>query len=416
MLKFAVWLLVVTAGVGATLWYRDADLAVVEPPVYRFVSVSRGDIASTVSASGTLQAVVTVDVGTQVSGMIKSLHADFNSEVKAGEVIARIDSAPFEASLSQVEAELAVARASVAMQEASLDELEAELDGLRASQKEAEEDLKRKRSLQSRGAASSSVVDSAGAVFEQAAARVKAGRARLAKQRAQIELARAQAQQKTAVVEQRRLDLQYTYIRSPVDGVVISRNVSEGQTVAASLQTPVLFWIAQDLTDMEVNVSVDEADIGQIRVGQQVEFSVDAHPRRTFSGRVKQIRKAGQEISNVVTYTVVASAANDDQLLLPGMTATVTIVTGQREDVLKIPNAAFFYRPWDPGDERWSSGSRIWVLDDTGRPRPLVVDYGLTDGNASEITKGDLQPGQRVITGEEVRPPSPRRSWLRLGL
>lgn len=413
--RFGLLIAVTVIVIGGALLYPYPDDAVSERS-YRVAKVTRGPIASTVSASGTLQAVVTVDVGTQVSGMIKTLHADFNSVVKGGEVIARVDSAPFEANLSQAEAELAVARASVAIQEATRQELEAELDALRAASKEANKDLLRRRSLISRGAASTSDMTEALAVFEQASARVKAGQARLTKQDAQIELARARALQKTAVVEQRRLDLEYTYIRSPVNGVVISRNVSEGQTVAASLQTPVLFRIAQDLTRMEVSVSVDEADIGRVRVGQAVEFRVDSYPKRVFTGSVRQIRKAGQEISSVVTYTVMATADNDEYLLLPGMTADVTIVTDVRDDVVKIPNAAFFYSPWDPGDERWSTGSRVWVLDNEGQAQAVIVNYGITDGNETEITTGNLQPGQRVITGDAVSPVQKPRNWLRLGL
>ena len=403
------------AVITAVILYDGFSGANSNAPRYRLAAVSRGPIAGTVSASGKLQAVVTVDVGTQVSGMIKTLHADFNDKVEAGQVIARIDSAPFEASLSQAEAELAVAHASVAMQEASLQELEAELDGSRAALTEAKEDLRRRRSLLSRGVASSSTVDTALAKKEQASARVNAGLARMTKQKAQIDLARAQALQRTAVVQQRQLDLEYTYIRSPVNGVVISRNVDAGQTVAASLQTPVLFWIAQDLARMEVSISVDEADIGRVQVGQKVTFTVDSYPDRTFEGRVHQVRKAGQEIASVVTYTVVATADNIDHLLLPGMTANVTIIISEHGGALKIPNAAFFYRPWDASEMKTRSDSRIWVLEDSSKPRPVAVVYGITDGNESEIISGDLKEGQQVITGVIALPSPAPRKWLKFG-
>jgi HlyD family secretion protein len=415
IMKFGLAAAGFAAVITAVMLYDGFSGANSNAPRYRLATASRGPIAGTVSASGTLQAVVTVDVGTQVSGMIKTLHADFNSEVEAGQVIARIDSAPFEVSLSQAEAELSMAHANVAIQEASLREQEAELEGLRASLTGAKEDLRRKRSLLSRDSVSASTVDTALTKKEQASALVKAGQARLTKQKAQIELANAQALQKTAAVQQKQLDLEYTYIRSPVNGVVISRNVDAGQTVTASLQTPVLFWIAQDLARMEVSISVDEADIGRVSIGQKVIFTVDSYSDKTFEGRVHQVRKAGQEISNVVTYTVVATADNVDHLLLPGMTANVTIIISERNGVLKIPNAAFFYHPWDAIDMKTRSDSRIWIMEDSGQPRPVSVVYGITDGNESEIVSGDLKEGQKVITGVVDLPSPAPRKWLQFG-
>ena len=386
---------------------EDAD-----PARYRLAPVSRGPLASTVTASGKLKAVVTVDVGTQVSGLIESLNADYNSVVEAGQVIARIDAAPFEARLHQAEAELAVTRASVAMQQATQEELGAQLIGHRAALTEASEELRRKRALKDRGAAASSAVDTALAKHEQAKAQVRAAQARLSKQEAQIELVSAQVQQKAAVVEQRRLELEDTYIRSPVTGVVVSRNVDAGQTVAASLQAPVLFRIAQDLTRMQVDISVDEADIGQIRVGQMVVFTVDAYARRPFEGRVHQIRKAGLEFANVVTYTVVATADNPDQSLLPGMTATATIVINEKDDVLKVPTAAFYYHP--PGAEP-GYGKRIWILDEAGKRQPVEVTAGITDSIEIEIIEGALSVGQLVILGVDEVVQAEKSGWFRWG-
>lgn len=395
----ALGLAIVTAG----WWFYTSAGGVGNEQAYRVAAITRGPLVNTISASGSLQAVVTVDVGTQVSGMIKTLHVDFNSRVEAGQVIAEIDSAPFEIRLSQAQAELAVAQARVAMEESSLQGLQAELKGLRATLTEAEADLQRKRSLQSDGSiVASSVVGAALVHREQASARLKSGLAGLAQQKAHIELTRAEAQQKSAAVRQRQLDLDYTYIRSPINGVVISRNVDAGQTVAASLQTPVLFWIAQDLADMEVSISVDEADIGNIRVGQRIYFSVDAYPGKSFEGRVHQIRKAGQEVSHVVSYTVIATADNTEQSLLPGMTANVTVVVDELENVLKIHNAAFFFRPWSPQEMRRRSDSRVWVLDDAGEPKPVAIQYGVTDGSVSEVVNGDLTEGQNVIIGVKV--------------
>jgi HlyD family secretion protein len=364
---------------------------------FRLEPVTRGSITKSVLASGTLKAVVTVDIGTQVSGMIKSLSADFNSEVKTGQVIARIDSAPFEARLTQAEAELAVARAQVTIQNALLAELEANLVGHRAVLVEAQKELARKRKLHTRGGIPESSVDTAQSTHEQSEATVKAGQAQLARQRAQIELAQAQVMQKTSVLQQRQLDLEYTFIRSSVDGVVISRNVDAGQTVAASLQTPVLFRIAQDLSQMEVYISVDEADIGWVEVGQKALFTVDSFPSRSFQGHVHQIRKVGRELSNVVTYTVVATAENRDQSLLPGMTANVNIIVNEDSDVIKVPNSALYFSPPDSVGAPLLSGSHVWVVGDSGKPRPVPIVLGISDGIDSEIVGGELQEGDKII-------------------
>ena len=377
--------------------FSDVDSDV---PNYRLAIVSRGPIAKTISASGTMKAIVTVDVGAQVSGLIKVLHADFNSEVEAGQVIARIDSAAFEAILSQAQAELAVVRANVAIQEASLKERQAELVGYRAMLSKEKKELVRKRSLLSRKSISSSEVDTALANSEQASAQVRAGLARVTKQKAQIELAHAQVLQEVAVVQQRKLDLEYTYIRSPVNGIVISRNVDIGQTIAASLQAPVLFQIAQDLAHMEVNINVDEADIGWVQVGQKVTFTVDSFPNRIFKGFVHQVRKAGQVVSNVVSYTVVANVDNVDHSLLPGMTANVNIIVSDRSSALKVPNGALRLRLSDDnGMSPLTGSSWVWVMNDSGRPRRVALVSGVSDGIDSEIVSGELKQGQKVIIG-----------------
>jgi HlyD family secretion protein len=379
------------------VFFSDADS---DAPRYRMAIVSRGPIAKTVSASGTLKAIVTVEVGTQVSGLIKVLHADFNSEVEAGQVIARIDSALFEVMLSQAQAELAVVRASVAIQEATLNERQAELAGYRAVLSKEKKELARKRSLLSQKFVSSSEIDAAQANSEQAGAQVRAGLAGIAKQKAQIELAHAQVLKETAVVQQRKLDLEYTYIRSPVNGVVISRNVDIGQTIAASLKAPVLFQIAQDLTHMEVNINVDEADIGWVQVGQKVTFTVDSFPNRIFKGFVHQVRKAGEVVSNVVSYTVVANVDNADHSLLPGMTANVNIIVSDRNSALKIPNGALRLRlSDDKGMSPLTGSSWVWVMNDSGQPKRIPVVSGVSDGIDSEIVSGELKQGQKVIIG-----------------
>ncbi|MCP5368917.1 MAG: efflux RND transporter periplasmic adaptor subunit [Hyphomicrobiales bacterium] len=344
MRRFALVLLIALAAGGGGYYLLSGDDQAAAPK-YRQAKVERGAVRMAVSSTGKVNPVVTVQVGSQVSGQISELPADFNTAVQAGQIIARIDPAAFDAKVRVARAEVAVAEANVAMQRASLAEMRAEITGAEAALKEAEQDLKRKRVLVDRGAVSESAVDTAVAARDQGRARIESLRARLLQQQAQLQTAQAQVQAKEATLRDRELDLEHTFIRSPVDGVVIGRDVDIGQTVAASLQAPVLFTIAQDLRRMQVEISVDEADIGRVHEDQRVEFSVDAFPSRTFAGAVTQIRKQPTEVSNVVTYTVIASADNPGQQLLPGMTANVDIVVGTRDDVLKVPDAALRFTP-----------------------------------------------------------------------
>jgi len=342
--------------VGAVFVLSGSDEGAV---TYRFGAVDRGDVVSTISTSGTLGAVVTVDVGTQVSGQVAELNADFNTDVVEGQLIARIDPRTFEARLRQAEADLAIAKANVTLQlaakaraEADLASAQANLENRRATDEEAQRELTRKESLLARGVASNRDVSQAKAQADSAAAQTRSSDAALSAARAQVQVAmaqietsRAQVQQREASVEQALIDLERTFIRAPVNGVVINRQVSLGQTVAASLNAPVLFTIAQDLRQMQVEANIDEADIGQIQAGQEVEFTVDAHPDRTFRGRIEQVRQAPQVVQNVVTYTVIVTANNAQQLLLPGMTANVNVVLDRRVDVLRVPNTALRFRP-----------------------------------------------------------------------
>lgn len=366
----AAVLVVVIIVVGAIFGLRGGDNGAIE---YRFGAVDRGDVVSSISTSGTLGAVVTVDVGTQVSGQVAELNADFNTEVKEGQLIARIDPQSFEARLRQAEADLAIAKANVSMQtaakvraEADLASAQANLENRRATDDEAQRELKRKEALLARGVASNRDVtqakaqaDSASAQTRSSEAALRSGQAQIEVAQAQIENALAQVQQREASVEQALIDLERTFIRAPVNGVVINRQVSLGQTVAASLNAPVLFTIAQDLRQMQVEANIDEADIGQIEAGQQVEFSVDAHAGRTFRGRIEQVRQAPQVVQNVVTYTVIVTANNAQQLLLPGMTANVNVVLNRREDVLRVPNTALRFRPENAAPaERGAGGAQ----------------------------------------------------------
>lgn len=340
------WLAGAAVAVAAVMWLMSDDEAG-ERIVFSMVEVSRGDIVRIVTASGQLSALITVEVGSQLSGQIAELNADFNSEVKAGEVIARIDPKTFEARVRQSRAEHEVAQANLAIQEAAQAAAEASL-------REARRDFERKLELAEKGHTSQAELDRVRAELEGA-------EARLVMAEAQVVNARAVIKQRQASLFQAEIDLGRTQIRAPVDGVVIERNVDVGQTVAASLSSPVLFRIAQDLRNMQVEANIDEADIGNLRQGNQVSFTVDAYPEREFTGSVRQIRKAPIVSENVVTYTAVVATRNDDLKLLPGMTANIEIVTGRRRDVLRVDNSALRFRPRgaDDGARGGPSGAQL---------------------------------------------------------
>ncbi len=321
----AIILVVIVAAAGWYLKSRDAG----DDQAFRTATVERGEIRTAISATGTLSATATVDVGTQVSGILQTVTVDFNDTVAKNQVIARIDPSTFQARLDQAAATLASARAS--------------LNEAQAAAKNAEADYTRKADLAKRQLVSRTDADAALAARDQA--------------RARIVSANASVQQQVANVDSARLDLEKTVIRSPVDGVVISRTVEPGQTVAASLQTPVLFQIAGDLSQMEIVLAINEADIGQVKDGQPVKFTVDAFPERNFRGTVKQVRLAATNTSNVITYPVVVTVKNDDQTLLPGMTANAEIEISNRENVLSIPNAALRFKPTDAADEGPTAGA-----------------------------------------------------------
>ena len=339
----AVVVIVALLGVGGFYYFRDNGG--VTEATYRFGEVTKGPMEVLVSSTGKVHPVLIVDVGSQVSGRVSAVLVDYNSLVSKGEVIAHIDPAPFEARFEVAEADLAQAKASVAMQNASLEQLKADLVGARAAFKELEQDLERQRSLLKRQLVSQSVVDRAVASHDQSRARIDSLLAQQKRQRAQIRTAEAQVLSRAAGLRERKTELDNTVIHSPVNGVVINRNVDPGQTVAASLQAPVLFTIAQDLREIHLEVSVDEADIGRVREGQKVRFTVDAYPERTYTGQVIQIRKQPVEVSNVVTYVIIVSTRNDDDTLLPGMTANVELVIGERADTIQVPSSALRFTP-----------------------------------------------------------------------
>jgi HlyD family secretion protein len=372
-MKRIVSLVVVGALVGAGVWGYFYTQSRGNAPKYRTARVERGPLTAAVSATGNLNAVTTVQVGSQVSGQIKELLADFNTLVKKDQIIARIDPEIFEAKVNQARADVASAQAAVLNQEAQVQKARADVENARAALAEAKantakaqvgvldskRDFERKSELFKRELIAKSDLDTSQAGHDSALALLEAARAKeqslaagiqsaVAQLRvadAQLQASRAQVDQKKAALAQAQADLDHTTIRAPVNGVVVSRAVDVGQTVAASLQAPTLFTIAEDLTKMQVEVSVDEADIGRIKLEDRTTFTVDSFPGQTFTGLVVQIRKAALVVQNVVTYTVVVAVDNPGGRLLPGMTANVKMIVAEKPNVVKVPNAALRFRP-----------------------------------------------------------------------
>lgn len=301
---------------GGYYYYRQRN-AEAEAAAYRTAKVERGDIRVAISATGALAAISTVDVGSQISGQVTDVLVDFNDRVTKGQVIAKIDPSTYQAQIAQGSAQVNSARAGLATAQATL--------------RNAELDFQRKSALVERQLVARSDADLARSARDQA--------------RAQVASAQAQINQQIASTQTSRLNLERTVIRAPVDGVVLTRTVEPGQTVAASLQSPVLFQIAEDLSKMEIVLAIDEADIGQVKAGQSVSFTVDSFPDRQFRGKVQQVRLSATNTSNVITYPVVVSVDNAEQILLPGMTANAEIEVSRRDDVLRVSNAALRYKP-----------------------------------------------------------------------
>ncbi len=332
----------VLAAAGAVYaWWNSRNGAT----EYRLAKVERGGITAAVATTGTVNPVTQVQVGSQVSGQVKELYVDFNSEVKKGQIIARIDSDSFNLRVSQALADLEAARATVLSQRANVAALQAEVSRAKVNSGEAERELQRNKGLFEKNFVSAAALDKAQAAFEAAREQHKAAQAQLAAGQAQVTNVEALVRQREAQLSQSKVDLERTTIRAPVDGIVVKKSVEPGQTVAASLQAPELFVIAQDLRSMQVDTSVDEAEVGRIREGQQASFTVDSFPGRMFRGRVEQVRRAATVVQNVVTYTAVIGTSNPNLELFPGMTANVRIVTDTRESVLKVPNSALRFRP-----------------------------------------------------------------------
>lgn len=349
--KWWIWLvaalLVAGGAFGLQAWLkRNAT------PEYKTTRIERGAITASVAASGTLNPVVSVQVGSQISGQLKEILVDFNSEVKQGQLIARIDPETYEQRVRQAQADVDAARSLVMTQQANIAAQQAEVLKAEVNAADALRDLERKQQLVEKGFISAAERDKAQATYNALAQQVNTAKAQARVADANARNAEAVVKQREAALAQARIDLGRTEIKAPVNGIVIKRSVEKGQTVAASLQAPELFIIAENLTDMQVDAAIDESEIGRIRIGQKATFTVDAFPGRSFEGTVKQIRKAAQNVSNVVTYTVVITASNPNKELLPGMTANVKVVTDSRDDVLKVANAALRYRPADAQSDR----------------------------------------------------------------
>ena len=389
-------------GLGGAGWWQLSD-GPKEPP-YVTTPVQTASITQVVSSTGTLQAVVTVQVGSQVSGTIEKLFADFNTKVKAGQIVAQLNQDKFRAAEDQARANLLAAQSNIEKSKVGV------ADTLRT--------LERNRQLRTKELMAQSDLDAAQAAYDAAVA--------------QVEVNRAQAAQAQASLKQATVDLNNTVIRSPVDGLVISRNVDVGQTVAASLQAPTLFTIANDLARMEVHTNVDEADVGNVREAQEVTFTVDAFPSRRFRGRVHQVRNAPIVVQNVVTYVAVVRIDNKELLLKPGMTANVQFLVSRKEDVLTIPNMAMRFKPPEEkeeaqellrreqsrtapkvGERRTSRQSatggsgaggggtrraRIYLLKDD-KAQPVEIQLGITDGSRTEVRSGDVKENDPVIIG-----------------
>ncbi len=359
----------VALGAGAAWWLTRST-----PSQFITKPATKGNVMRSVITTGNVNPVVTVQVGTYVSGPIQSIYCDYNTKVKAGQLCAKIDPKSFQVAVDQAKANLASAQAQLAKDRASL--------------AYAKANYERDRGLLKRGIVSQDTVDSDKSAYDQAAAQVK--------------LDEATILQRQAALEGAQVNLDYTNIVSPVDGTVVSRNVNVGQTVAASFQTPTLFLIAQDLTKMQVDTNVSESDIGGVHVGQRATFTVDAYPTRTFEGEVSQIRKAPITVQNVVTYDAVISVANSQLLLFPGMTANARIITEERKDVLEVPLQALQFTPNGVSAARAGAQPQedhVWVLRN-GRPVSVPVTVGLKGTTSAEIAGGNLKSGDLVIIGE----------------
>ncbi len=449
-MKRSTWIItaaIAVAAIGAAAWWftRNGESGA----TYRTAAIERGTLQAAVSSSGTVNPVRQVSVGSQVSGQIVEMFADFNTEVKKGQLIARLDPQVFEYKLRQAGADLEAARAAVVNAQAAAVAAAANVSKAQLDADNARRDLARKEDLLAKAFISPAEFDTARNLAGTLGEALKVTQAQLAVAKAQVASAQAAVKQREAALAQAKVDLERTEIRSPVDGIVIKRSVDVGQTVAASLQAPELFIIARNLDDMQVEAAIDEADVARVHPGQRVTFTLDAVPGRTLEGRVDQVRKAAVSAQNVVTYTVIIPFDNPGHALLPGMTANVRIVVDTRENVLKVPNAALRVRiagvepkaaasaagassapgggaaggadvsngaadgkaparmatQHTPGQApraapgaRLATRGRIYLLGDDGKPVAYGVRLGISDGISTELIVAPDSPNASVLT------------------
>lgn len=395
------------------------------PQQWRTAPVERGAIQAAVLATGTLQPVQTVQVSSQVSGQMVQILADFNAQVKAGDLIARLDPTTFQGRLASAEADLAVAEATVKTKRSAIDKARSERVRVDEAARDADRALERARRLEKSGSTTERAVEQAEVLARQTRAQLSSADSDIAMAQADLAVSEANVEQKRAAVRIARTDLERTNIRAPIDGIVIDRQVELGQTVAASLSAPTLFVIAAALEEMQLEASIDEADVGRVREGQAVQFTVDAYPGRDFAGKVTQVRRAAKAVQNVVTYTAVVSADNSSLVLFPGMTANVRLIVDRKTDALKVPQAAIRFRPAEPAggapaqtqrrartvnaaaDE--GRRARVYVLRAGGRLEPVEVAVGIAAENQVEIVTDALKPGDQVAIGRATDPNDQRR-------
>jgi HlyD family secretion protein len=421
--------LVALLTVGMVLRARSGE------PKYLTAAVQRGDITAVVQATGTINPLTTVPVGSSVSGTVKYIFADFNSRVHAGQVLAQIDPAIYEAQLTEARGNLANAeanvrnlQASIAAMQAAIQTNQANVARLKAAAEYARTNAKRVSDLTEQGIIAQDQNDLTRSNMDQASAQVSAAEAQLNQSRAQLEQTRAQFQQAQAQVQvmtgalkQGETNLRYTTIISPIDGTVVARNIDVGQSVAATLQAPNVFTIAQDLKRMQVYAATDESDTGSIKIGSESSFQVDAFPGETFRGRVSAIRLNATIVQNVVTYNTIVDFENPDEKLLPGETAYVTIPTGHASNTIKIPNAALRFTPEMPRSKlqallaqqhipasalasHLGGAQVVWKLDAARKLAPVAVKVGVTDYSFTELVGGQIKEGDALVTGEESSP------------
>ncbi|KAB0267040.1 HlyD family efflux transporter periplasmic adaptor subunit [Microvirga brassicacearum] len=442
--KTWLWLIGVLAvcGTAAFIFWTSAG-GRASDPAFRLAAIDRGDLTASVRATGTLNPLTTVLVGSQLSGQVVEILADYNTPVKQGQIVARLFSEQIRsrrdaalADLAQARAErdtksaqIDKARSALQRAEAIADDLMAQKDRAQAQLEEAQRNFDRQTELLARAVGAQNTLDQTRtqldihkAVLVSAKAQIASNRAEASGLRADIALAEAAVKSAEALILQREaklrdveIDLARTDIRSPVDGVVVKRDIDLGQTVAASLSAPTLFTIAQDLREIDIYANIDEADVGRIKPDQPVSFTVNAYPNRNFSGTVRLVRLSAQTVQNVVTYTAVIGVKNQDLALLPGMTANLQIITDERTDVLRIPNAALRFRPLvarssgraEPTnkesrsltDEGSGTEARVYRIGPDGEPTPVHIRLGVTDGSFTELLSGDLREGAAIIAG-----------------